>query len=110
MRLNDDVCLLELPAMLGGDSFSVNLSLVMDVAMGATLVDTGVPGQEEAITVAMANAGIGIGDVRRIILTHHDLDHVGSLHALVQASGAETLSACARSDDVEPLLDIMYPG
>ena len=33
-----------------------------------------------------------MGDLRRIILTHHDLDHVGSLRALAQASGALVLA------------------
>jgi hypothetical protein len=44
MRLTDDVHVLELSAMLGGDSFSVSLSLLMDLARGPTLVDTGFPG------------------------------------------------------------------
>lgn len=92
MRLNDDVHVLELPAVFGGDSFSVNLSLVMDLAKGPTLVDTGVPGQQEAIAVAMANAGVEVEDLGRIVLTHHDLDHVGSLSALAQASAAQVMA------------------
>ena len=92
MRLNDDGYVLELPVVLGGQSFPVNLSLVVDAAMGPTLVDTGVPGLEEAIAAAMAEAGVGIEDLRRIVLTHQDIDHVGSLHALAQASGARVLA------------------
>ncbi len=37
MRLNDDVYVLEPPAVLGGQSLSINLSLLVDVAMGPTL-------------------------------------------------------------------------
>ncbi len=59
--------------------------------MGQTLVDTGVPAQHEAIA-AMAEAGVGVRDLRRIVLTHQDVDHVGSLHALAQASGARVLA------------------
>jgi glyoxylase-like metal-dependent hydrolase (beta-lactamase superfamily II) len=33
-----------------------------------------------------------VQDLTRIVLTHHDIDHVGSLHALVQASGARVLA------------------
>ena len=92
MRLNDEVQVLELPAVFGRDSFSVNLTLLMDLAMGPTLVDTGVPGQQEAIAAAMVDAGVEVEDLRRIVLTHHDLDHVGSLHALAEASGAQVLA------------------
>jgi glyoxylase-like metal-dependent hydrolase (beta-lactamase superfamily II) len=82
MRLNDDVHVLELSTLFGGRPLPVNLSLVVDAVRGPTLVDTGGPGQEEAIAGAMAEAGVGIADLRRIILTHQHLDHVGSLHAL----------------------------
>jgi glyoxylase-like metal-dependent hydrolase (beta-lactamase superfamily II) len=33
-----------------------------------------------------------VADLRRIILTHQDIDHVGSLHELVQASAARVLA------------------
>jgi glyoxylase-like metal-dependent hydrolase (beta-lactamase superfamily II) len=33
-----------------------------------------------------------VKDLERIILTHQDIDHVGSLHGLVEASGARVLA------------------
>src|SRR5262245_35389380 len=70
--------MLKLPVALGGQCFPVSLSLVVDPAMGATLVDTTGPGSEAAIVGTLAEVGVGMGDLRRIVLTHHDLDHVGS--------------------------------
>ena len=92
MRLNDDIYVLELSTLFGGQPLPVNVCLVIDAVRGATLVDAGAPGQEEAIAAAMVEVGVGMGGLRRIILTHHDLDHVGSLHAMVEASDAQVLA------------------
>jgi glyoxylase-like metal-dependent hydrolase (beta-lactamase superfamily II) len=56
--------------------------------MGATLVDAAGPGSEAATVSTLAEVGVGMGNLRRIALTHQDLDHVGSLSALARASGA----------------------
>jgi len=92
MRLNDDVYVLELSTLFGGQLMPVNLCLVLDGVRGATLVDAGAPGQEEAIAAAMAEVGVGMGELRHIVLTHQDLDHVGSLHPIAEASGARVLA------------------
>jgi glyoxylase-like metal-dependent hydrolase (beta-lactamase superfamily II) len=92
MQLNDDVYVLALPFARDGQSFSMNLSLVVDAANGPTLVDTGLPGQQDAIAAALAEAGVRVQDLKRIVLTHQDIDHVGSLHGLVRASGARVLA------------------
>jgi glyoxylase-like metal-dependent hydrolase (beta-lactamase superfamily II) len=92
MQLNDDVHVLVLPMVRDGQTFPLNLSLIRDQAHGATLVDTGLPGQDGAIAAAMAEAGLGVQDLKRIVLTHQDVDHVGSLHTLRQASGARVLA------------------
>ena len=92
MRLNEDVYVLELSTLFGGQPLPVNVSLIVDAVKGATLVDAGAPGQEEAIIAAMAEVGVGIGGLRCIVLTHQDLDHVGSLAALARVSGAQVLA------------------
>jgi glyoxylase-like metal-dependent hydrolase (beta-lactamase superfamily II) len=92
VQLNDDVYVLALPFVRDGQSFSMNLSLVVDAANGPTLIDTGLPGQQDAIAAALAEAGVRVEDLKRIVLTHQDIDHVGSLHGLVQASGARVLA------------------
>ena len=70
----------------------LNLTLVVDEKEGATLVDAGLPGQAEAIASALGKAGVGPRDLRRVIFTHQDLDHVGSGAALVRQSGARVLA------------------
>jgi glyoxylase-like metal-dependent hydrolase (beta-lactamase superfamily II) len=92
MRLNDDVYLLALPMTFNGQTSQLNLPLILDAASGPTLVDTGLPGQAGLIDAALAEAGLRVQDLKRIILTHQDLDHIGSLHDLVQASGARALA------------------
>ncbi|WP_221088892.1 MBL fold metallo-hydrolase [Deinococcus aquaedulcis] len=54
-----------------------------------TLVDTGLPGVLEAVTAELAAAGYALGQVRRVVVTHHDLDHIGSLEDVVRATAAE---------------------
>ncbi len=45
---------------------------------GATLIDTGVPSSADKITTALIANGYPLHRVRRIILTHGDVDHMGS--------------------------------
>ena len=92
MQLNDDLYMLALPLQRGDQTVYFNLSLILDARHGPTLVDTGLPGQLEAIATVLADAGVRVQDLKRIILTHQDIDHVGSLHDLVQASGARVLA------------------
>jgi glyoxylase-like metal-dependent hydrolase (beta-lactamase superfamily II) len=73
----------------------------MDEQNGNTLVDAGLPNQTEAISAALVEAGIGVGDLRRIIFTHQDLDHVGSGAALVRQSDARVLAHPADAPYIE---------
>jgi glyoxylase-like metal-dependent hydrolase (beta-lactamase superfamily II) len=47
-----------------------------------TLVDAGTPWDEASIRDGLADAGVDVADVGRVLLTHYDLDHVGTLAAL----------------------------
>ncbi|MGG1550778.1 MBL fold metallo-hydrolase [Paenibacillus ferrarius] len=51
----------------------------------ATLVDTGYPGNVPLIQQALEQHGLTLNDVTAIILTHQDIDHIGSLPALLEA-------------------------
>ena len=51
---------------------------VVGAENGNTLVDAGISDQAETIGAAMADAGMGVGDLGRVIFTHQDLDHIGS--------------------------------
>ncbi|MFN8492783.1 MAG: MBL fold metallo-hydrolase [Caldilineaceae bacterium] len=90
MKLNDDLYVLPLPSPMGNP---LNVSLIVDALHGPTLVDTGLPRQRDAINTALAEADLPMTALKRIILTHQDVDHVGSLHDLVDASGARVLAS-----------------
>jgi len=92
VRLNDDVYVLPLSIVRDGQTSTFNVSLLLDPAAGPTLVDTGLPGQMDEIVTALAEAGLRVEDLRRIVITHQDIDHVGCLAELVEASGARVLA------------------
>lgn len=54
-----------------------------------TVIDSSLPGQAEKILVYVARLGKQPWDVRRIVVTHHHVDHVGSAPELMEATGAE---------------------
>ncbi len=56
---------------------------------GVTLVDTSHPGKGKKILDELAGYGFGPGDVRRILLTHCDLDHIGNASMLQAVCGGE---------------------
>lgn len=49
------------------------------------LIDAGSPGQLPAIKEAMEKAGISFHKLSKVILTHQDLDHTGSLPQIIKA-------------------------
>ena len=71
---------------------------------GLTLIDTGHPGEGQKILDAIVKRGYALHNVRRIIITHVDLDHTGGLAAIKKATGARV--AC---HTVEKVL-LEHPG
>ena len=62
------------------DCRGVNAYLVSDDV--PTLVDAGTPWDEAAIRSGLDEAGVEVSEIGRVLLTHYDLDHVGTLAAL----------------------------
>jgi len=62
--------------------------------LGATpaLVDTGMPGSAGAILTYLDGLGLAPADLARIVITHHHLDHVGSVAAIKQRTSALLLA------------------
>lgn len=54
-----------------------------------TAVDAGLPGDSTTILDYVAGLGLMPQAVKRVIVTHHHLDHVGGLPELVDRTGAE---------------------
>ncbi len=55
---------------------------------GLLLVDTGMPKKAGRIEESIRGMGREAAEIRNILITHHHVDHVGSLTALRQLSGA----------------------
>jgi len=101
MRVANGVYVLPIPRSPQEPNSFLNLTLIVDEQNGNTLVDAGLPDQMEAISTALVEAGIGVRDLRRIIFTHQDLDHVGSGAALVRQSDARVLAHSADAPYIE---------
>jgi len=73
----------------------VNVYLIVDPD-GLTLIDAGMARNGKAILNYIASLGRSPADLRRMLVTHADPDHVGALAALKAASGARI--ACGPAD------------
>ena len=109
MKVADGVYVLPIPRGSREAQGFLNLTLVLDNENGHALVDTGLPGQEEAIASAVADVGIGVRDLGRIIFTHQDLDHIGSGAALVRQSGARVSAHAVEAPYIEGELKPLKP-
>ncbi|MEM8863857.1 MAG: MBL fold metallo-hydrolase, partial [Chloroflexota bacterium] len=56
---------------------------------GLTLIDTSIASAGKKILAQLQENGFSAGDIKRILITHAHPDHVGSVHELVQATGAQ---------------------
>jgi len=43
------------------------------------LIDTGLPGQVDQLEIQLKKCGLSLAQVTAILITHHDIDHMGSL-------------------------------
>lgn len=68
---------------LGEGSGTFYPSLLWNEQDGATLLDTGMIGTFEQLEEAALETGVPWNDIRRIILTHQDIDHIGNLPAVI---------------------------
>lgn len=69
-----------------------NPYLLID-ADGLTLIDTGIPGSAGRILGFIRGLGFAPRDLKRILLTHADYDHAGSMAALQRATGARLFAS-----------------
>jgi glyoxylase-like metal-dependent hydrolase (beta-lactamase superfamily II) len=110
MRVANGVYVLPIPRSPQESESFLHLTLIVDEENGNALVDAGLPDQFEAISAALVEASIGVRDLRRIIFTHQDLDHVGSGAALVRQSGATVLAHPADAPYIEGSLRPLKPS
>ncbi|PZT52052.1 MBL fold metallo-hydrolase [Paenibacillus silvae] len=65
---------------------------------GYTLVDTGMIGQFAELEATLADLNVSLSDIKRVILTHQDMDHIGNLGALLDAIPG--LEVWAHADEI----------
>ena len=80
MKIEEDVYVL--------DSTKGNYVYLI-LAEEITLIDTGLPKNGKGILNELKSMDIKPHDIKHILITHDDLDHVGSLALLEKASGAK---------------------
>ncbi|WP_420629164.1 MBL fold metallo-hydrolase [Candidatus Leptofilum sp.] len=73
---------------------SSNVYLIID-APHVVLVDTGTPRQQDKIFTKLRQLSHQPTDLTHILITHADIDHVGSLAALYNTSGAQIMAGAA---------------
>jgi glyoxylase-like metal-dependent hydrolase (beta-lactamase superfamily II) len=63
------------------------------------LIDTGFPGQLPLIRKAVEKEGIAFESLTHIVITHHDVDHIGSLAAIKRSfPKAQIISSAIEAD------------
>ena len=68
-------------------------AFIVDGDEGVTLVDTGMPNRQGAVTEALGDIGRSAKDITSILLTHAHLDHYGGAAALWAASSADVFAS-----------------
>ncbi|MFZ5967817.1 MAG: MBL fold metallo-hydrolase [Bacillota bacterium] len=85
MQVANGIEMLEISANVMGKPEMIYPTLIRDMGM-AILVDTGYPGLLPSFCQAMDKAGVPFDKLSKIIITHHDVDHIGSLSAILKES------------------------
>lgn len=76
-----------------------NLYLCVDDD-GLALIDTGMPREETLVFAEIERLGCRPDQLNRILITHADIDHAGSLAALQEATGATVFASALASQSL----------
>jgi len=85
MKIADGVEALEITVNLMGRQTTIYPTLIWDRET-VILVDAGFAGLEQKIQEAFEKAGVSFGRLNKVILTHQDIDHTGSLPGILAKS------------------------
>jgi glyoxylase-like metal-dependent hydrolase (beta-lactamase superfamily II) len=101
MRVGECAEALELTMSFMAMTSTIHPVVLWEGRDGITLIDAGFPGQLPLIESGLTALGLKLKDVKRIFLTHQDLDHIGSAEAVQAASGAEVYAHGADKPYIE---------
>ena len=82
MKIKENIYILELPNINPQSKDFVYPTVIKD-GNNLTLIDTGYPGQIEYIKSELEKDGLDINNIKTIILTHHDIDHMGNVKSIL---------------------------
>lgn len=85
MLIDQGIAMLNISANMMGRIETIHPTFLWD-HQERILIDTGYPGQLALIQEQLSDVGFAIQDITRIIISHQDLDHIGSLPAIIQHS------------------------
>ena len=83
MKIANGVEMFEISSNVMGRTSVISPTLIWDND-AVILVDAGFPGQLEAIREEIEKVGVKFDNVNMVIVTHHDIDHIGSLLSIVK--------------------------
>ncbi|MDO7908611.1 MBL fold metallo-hydrolase [Paenibacillus sp. JX-17] len=78
MNIGQHIHILKVP--MGPDHYIH--PVVIEDPDGLTLVDTGMLGEASFLEEAMTKAGLDLSRLKRILITHQDIDHIGNVTVL----------------------------
>jgi glyoxylase-like metal-dependent hydrolase (beta-lactamase superfamily II) len=81
MKINDCLFILDIPTQMQNFQSPIHPTLIQD-GDAVILIDTGYPGQLPVIRTQAEGAGASFDRLNTVIMTHHDLDHLGGLGEL----------------------------
>lgn len=84
MKIDNGLEMLALPAFFEKGPDEIHPAVLWD-DHDVVLVDVGLPGQLPQIRKAMENAAIPFERLSIVIITHHDMDHIGSLRGVIRS-------------------------
>lgn len=90
MKIANEIEMLEITSNILGKPDIIYPTIIHDKDT-VILVDTGYPNQLSEFREAFKNVGIPFDSLSKIIITHHDVDHIGSLSSILEQSPTNTV-------------------
>ncbi|AIE83685.1 MBL fold metallo-hydrolase [Fimbriimonas ginsengisoli] len=99
--MNDDLYVIPVTFVGPLGSMVLNLALIVGPDRDTTLVDASMPGHVDEVAAALAADGFSMDDLRQIVVTHQDVDHIGSLAAIKIRSCATVIAHSIEAPYIE---------
>jgi len=88
MRIFDNVEMLEIEAILANGPGVINPLMIWD-EKDVVLFDAGLPGMDKKFFEIAADTGVPFERLNKVLITHSDMDHIGSLAQIINIHGGD---------------------